>query len=464
MRQDINILFDKELEASVLGAIMREKSAIARVAALLRPEMFYLGQNEVIANAVFRLYRKNAAIDLTTVFIEIKQAGDEKKVAVQDVMALTNAVISTAHLEEHVAKLAELYMSREVQRLAGGAYTKAGEWSNDIFDSIQDLQRGLADLLAGTMQGGLVGVDRIITETLKYIDSQTPDKITGVPTGITGLDQLFYGWKPAELIIMAARPGCGKTAFARQVARYASGVAGLKGGFFSLEMSRHQLLQRDLSALSGVYFSRIQRNKMEEHERHLLNEAAVTLAGMPMYIDDTFSANAQVIHSKSTQVKFRSGLDYIMVDYLQLIGGKIRSNQNREQIIAENSRALKGLAKDLNIPVIALSQMSRDIEKGGRREPQLSDLRESGAIEQDADVVMFLSPEEQEAHEFGKPRIVKAKIAKHRSGALHTIPLLFDGNYMRFTEYRKEYQPAIQSGNFRPVNYSEPAHEQDGPF
>lgn len=445
MNNQLSVLFDKDLEMGVIGALLLEKTAISRACVLLRPEMFYIGQHEAVATSIFSLYTKGIPIDLLSVWTEIKRLGREKEITLGELSNFTTAVVSTAHLENHIGKMAELYMCREVQKYSGKAYGRAGDWGEDIFELVSDLQRELSDMLAGTMQGGLVGVDRLIGGTLKYIESQTPGKISGIASGIQSIDDIFYGFKPQDLVIIAARPSCGKSAFALQLRRNAA-KEGKRMAFFSLEMSNHKILQRDLAAESGIPFARIQRNMLRQHEWAVLNTAAANIAKLPMYMDDSFSQNVQVLHSKCTQLKFKTGLDGIIVDYLQLIGGRNKGGQNREQVISEISRGLKGMAKDLNVPVFALSQMSRDVEKGGRREPQLSDLRESGAIEQDADDVIFLTPQDQEVPEFGAPKTIRAKVAKHRDGALDSVDLIFDGNHMTF-------EPADGNG-YKPDNSS----------
>lgn len=457
--KETNVLFDKDLERVVLGAILLEKTAIARVGSLFRPEMFYVGQNEVVAKSILSLYKAGSPVDLVTIWTEIRKAGNEQVITAGELTQYTRDVVSTANLEKHMAQLAELFLSREVQKLAGKVYGTAGDWGQDPFEMINELQSELTNLLAGTMQGGLIGIDRLITKTLRYIEELKPDKISGVETGILPLDQIFYGFKPQELVIIAARPSCGKTAFALQARRHSAGK-GKKMAFFSLEMSSNKILQRDLAAESGIAFAKIQRNHLDQAEWNIINEAAGKLAKLPIYIDDTFSQSVQVLHSKCTQMKFRHGLDGVVVDYLQLIGNAKNSKSgNREQAIAEISRGLKGMAKDLDVPVIALSQMSRDIEKGGRKEPVLSDLRESGAIEQDADIVLFLTPEEAEDAPFGAVKRVNAKIAKNRDGAKDTVALDFDGNYMRFSV--PDNGPP-NPGNWKPIqNYSEP---NDAPF
>lgn len=454
---EIKVLYDKDMERAVLGAILLEKTAIARVGPLFKPELFYIGQHEVLANAILRLFKQGHPIDVVTVWLEVKKSGNEAVITAGEVMAMTSTVVSTAHLENHMMKLTELFMSRELQRISGGAYGRASNYSEDVFDLINDLQKNLTDLLAGTMQGGLVGVDRLISGTLKYIESIKPDVISGVTTGIDSIDNMFYGFKEQELIIIAARPGCGKTAFALQTRRH-SAKRGKRMALFSLEMSANKILQRDLAAESGIPFAKIQRNHLQEHEWALLTDAATRLAKLPMSIDDSFNQTVQVMHSKCIQEKFRHGLDGVVVDYLQLTGANRSGNKNqiREQVIAEISRGLKGLAKDLKVPVIALSQMSRDVEKGGRKEPQLSDLRESGAIEQDADGVIFLTPDDDQDGDIGQPKVIRAKIAKQRDGAKGTFPLIFDGNYMRFTE-ESTYSAAPNPSNWKPIkNFTEP--------
>jgi replicative DNA helicase len=451
---DTRVLFDKNLERVVLGTILLEKTAIARIGSLFRPEMFYVGQNVIVAESVLRLFKAATPIDLVTVWSDIRKAGKESQITAGELSGYTNDVLSSANLETHVLKLTEMFMSRELQKIASNAYGRAGNWSVDVFDLANDLQRETSTLLAGTMQGGLIGVDRLITGTLQYIESIKPDVISGVATGIDLVDNIFYGFKEQELHIIAARPSCGKTAFALQMRRHAA-RCGKRMALFSLEMSANKILQRDLSAEAEIAFAKIQRNHLQQHEWVLLNEAAARLAKLPMSIDDSFTQSVQVLHSKCIQKKFRDGLDGVVVDYLQLIGGnKTAKGQNREQVIAEISRGLKGMAKDLNVPVIALSQMSRDVEKRGSKDPQLSDLRESGAIEQDADGVIFLTPEDEEQEIFGGPRNIKVKIAKNRDGAKNTFTLQFEGNYMRFSSASPVLPP--DPGNWRPIkDYTE---------
>lgn len=452
------MLFDKNLERVIIGAILLEKTAISRVAPLFKPEMFYIGQNALVAETILRLFKSAMPIDLATVWGDLRKSGKQAHITVGELSSYTNDVVSSANLEVHMMKLTEMFMSRELQKISGKVYGRAGDWSEDVFDLVNDLQRELTNLLAGTMQGGLIGVDRLITGTLKYIESIRPEHISGVATGIDLIDNIFYGFKEQELHILAARPSCGKTALALQIRRHAA-KTGKRMALFSLEMSANKILQRDLSAESGIAFAKIQRNHLVPFEWNLINDAASRLAKLPMSIDDSFTQSVQVLHSKCIQEKFRHGLDGIVVDYLQLIGGnKMAKGQNREQVIAEISRGLKGMAKDLNVPVIALSQMSRDVEKRGSKDPQLSDLRESGAIEQDADGVIFLTPEDEEQETFGGPRNIKVKIAKNRDGAKNTFTLQFEGNYMRFSS--PEPVASKSTGTWYPVHNSIDENEQ----
>lgn len=429
----LNPLFDTYLERIVLGTLLNEPASIARIGSLFKPELFFSQEHEIAAKAIFKLFKAQLPIDALTAWNEIKKQGNDSVVTFGEVLAYGNDVVSSAHLENHTLKLTELYMARECQKIGGRLYGRGGDVTEDIFDIMSEAQKELSDLAAGTMQGGLIHISDTLHTTLMAISKMEHGAITGIGTGLECLDQVFHGFKPHELIILAARPGCGKTALALQVRREAA-KQGKKTAFFSLEMGTSQLHQRDLAAESGVKFARIQRNQMELHEHKLLNEAVERLSKLPMYTDDSFNSNVQILVSKCVQMKYRHGLDAVFVDYLQLIGGKTGAGKNREQVIAEISRGLKGLAKQLEVPVIALSQMSRDVEKNGRTEPVLSDLRESGALEQDADAVIFLTPDSQEENEMGQPKVIRAKIAKHRNGPCDTKELIFDGNYMRFTD------------------------------
>jgi replicative DNA helicase len=331
---------------------------------------------------------------------------------------------------------------------------------------LDDAEGKLFEITNNHLRRNFDKIDSVLVKTIQRIEDMRnrQEDITGVPTGFPSLDKITYGWQPTDLIILAARPSVGKTAFALNLARSAAmhptkptGV-----GFFSLEMSSAQLVQRILSAESEIWLEKIARGKLEEHEmKQLYKRGFERLSKAPIYIDDTAALNIFELRAKCRRLKAKHNVGMIIIDYLQLMSGSADRNSNREQEISKISRDLKGLAKELQIPIIALSQLSREVEKRkeGNKMPQLSDLRESGAIEQDADMVMFLyRPEYYEitATEMGESNKgeTHVKIAKHRNGSLETIKLKALLHIQKFIEDESgdSFNPGLpKEGNWRPV-------------
>jgi replicative DNA helicase len=458
----------KELEEAVLGAIMLEKSAFDTVVEILKPECFYLEGHQRIYRTMQSLAQKSQPIDILTVVEELKVRQELEMVGgPYAVTKLTNSVVSSANIETHARIILQKFIQRELIRVSGEIIGDAYEDSTDVFDLLDDAESKLFEITNNHLRKNFDSIDSILVKTIQRIEDlrNRQDEISGVPSGFPSLDKITYGWQPTDLIILAARPAVGKTAFALNLARNAAlhptkptGVA-----FFSLEMGSAQLVQRILSAEAEILMEKIARGRLEEHEmKQLYKKGIDRLAKAPIFIDDTPALNIFELRAKCRRLKNKHNIGFIIIDYLQLMSGSNdNKGGNREQEISQISRALKGLAKELQVPIIALSQLSRAVEsrKEGEKIPQLSDLRESGAIEQDADMVMFLYRPEYygiTANEMGESNKgeTHVKIAKHRNGSLDTIKLRALLHIQKFTEYGEDDFGGIglpSGGSWKPV-------------
>lgn len=456
----------KELEEAVLGAIMLEKSAFDTVIEILKPECFYVEAHQRIFRSMQSLAQKSMPIDLLTVVEELRIKEELEMVGgPYAVTKLTNAVVSSANIETHSRIILQKFIQRELIRISGEIIGDAYEDSTDVFDLLDDAESKLFEITNNHLRKNFDSIDTVLVKTIQRIEDMRnrQEDITGVPTGFPSLDKLTYGWQNTDLIILAARPAVGKTAFALNLARNAAMNPSKPTpvAFFSLEMSSGQLVQRILSAESEIWLEKIARGKMEEHEmKQLYKRGIERLANAPIFIDDTAALNIFELRAKCRRLKNKHNVGLILIDYLQLMSGTGENrNTNREQEISRISRDLKGLAKELQVPIIALSQLSRAVEsrKEGNKMPQLSDLRESGAIEQDADMVMFIyRPEYYDltSNEMGESNKGEThiRIAKHRNGSLDTIKLRALLHIQKFVEDEGEFGGGFTpGGNFRPL-------------
>lgn len=439
----------RDLEEAVLGAIMLEKNAFDTASEILKPECFYVDSHQRIFAAMIGLQQKNMPIDILTVVEELRKREELDLVGgPYYVTKLTNAVVSSAHIETHCKILIQKYIQRELIRLSGEVISDSYEDSADAFGLLDVAESKLFELSNSFAKGNYEDIGSVLVQSVNRIEElrNKKDDISGVPSGFRQLDAITNGWQPTDLVIIAARPAVGKTAFALNLARNAAmhPTNPIPVGLFSLEMSNPQLVQRILSAQSGVHMEKISRGRMEDHEmEQLYSKGVKALSDAPIYLDDTPSLNVFELRAKCRRMVSRNKVGMIIIDYLQLMsGGGENKGMNREQEISGISRALKGLAKELKVPVLALSQLSRAVEsrKEGNKIPQLSDLRESGAIEQDADMVIFIyRPEYYEINQDEMGESVKGethiKIAKHRNGALDTVKLKAMLHVQKFVDW-----------------------------
>lgn len=457
----------KELEDAVLGAIMLEKNAFDVVVEILKPECFYVEAHQRIFRAMQALQQKNSPIDLLTVVEELKFREELDLIGGPFyVTKLTNAVVSSANIEIHARIILQKFIQRELIKISGEIIGEAYEESSDVFDLLDLAESKLFEITNNHLKRDYASIDTVLVKTIQRIEDlrTRQDEITGVPSGFEKLDKVTYGWQDSDLIILAARPSVGKTAFALNLARNAAlhPTKPTPVGLFSLEMSASQLVQRILSAESEIWLEKISRGRLEEHEMKQLYQKGINkLSSAPIHIDDTAALNIFELRAKCRRLKNKHNIGLIIIDYLQLMSGTGENrNSNREQEISRISRDLKSLAKELQIPIIALSQLSREVEKRkeGNKVPQLSDLRESGAIEQDADMVMFLyRPEYHGITETAMGESNKGdaqlRIAKHRNGQLETIDYSALLHIQKFVEKDEgTFDSGLPPGNFRPVS------------
>ncbi len=434
------------LEEAVLGGIMLDKDALPVVLDILRPESFYSDAHQAIYRAIRRLFDKSHPVDLLTVTEELKQSGELEDVGGAFYLVnLTNRVVSGANAEYHARIIAQKHIQRELIKVSTQIIRDSYEDTTDVLTLLDEAEKGLFNITQNNLSRPYLSMGELTSKAIKLIEElkNKKDGLTGVPTGFTALDRLTSGWQPSDLIIIAARPGMGKTSYVLSLARNAAmdfekGVA-----VFSLEMSSTQLVQRLISMEAEIAGAKLRNGKMEEYEWQQLHTTIDRLSRAPIYIDDTPSINIFELRAKCRRLKMERDIQMVIIDYLQLMSGNpenSRSIGNREQEISTISRSLKSLAKELNVPVIALSQLSRAVEvRGGSKRPQLSDLRESGAIEQDADIVSFIyRPEYYQIMEDESGQSLKGVaeiiIAKHRNGALDTIKLRFADQFAKFSD------------------------------
>ncbi|MCC7466772.1 MAG: replicative DNA helicase [Saprospiraceae bacterium] len=374
------------LEEAVLGALMLDREALPLVMDILRPESFYLEGHQHIYRAVVRLFERSNPVDLLTVTEELKKAGELDKIGGgYYLVELTNRVASAANIEYHARIIAQKHIQRELINVSTRTIRDAYEDTTDVFNLLDEAEKGLFAITQNNLSRSYESMGTLSSKVLKQIEelSKTADGLTGVPTGFTDLDRLTSGWQPSDLIIVAARPGMGKTSMVLAIALNASRDFNKGVALFSLEMASTQLVQRLISMESEIPATKFRNGKLEDYEWQMLQSTVERLNSVPIFIDDTPGINIFELRAKCRRLKMQHDIQMVIIDYLQLMTGSTEGNRggNREQEIGSISRALKSLAKELNVPVIALSQLSRAVEvRGGSKRPQLSDLRESGCL------------------------------------------------------------------------------------
>lgn len=427
-----------EAEQAVLGAMLIEREAISKVAELLRPEDCYREAHRLIYNAMLELFNKNDAVDMVTV-IEFLRKGDKLEAAggISYITSLANSVPTAANVLYHARIVEEKALLRQLINAATNIASSGYEGSEEVANILDTAEKTILAVSSRKSGKDFTPIKSIIFDAFTKIEQLYASKgsITGISTGFKDLDRLTSGLQPSDLILIAARPSMGKTAFVLNIAQHI-GIKEKKAvAFFSLEMSKEQLVQRMLCAESTIDSQRLRIGELEPNDWTKLVSGADRLSSAPIFIDDTSGITVMEMRSKARRLKIEYDLKLIIIDYLQLMqGSSKKGSENRQQEISEISRSLKGLARELGVPVIALSQLSRSVESRQVKKPMLSDLRESGSLEQDADIVAFLYRDDYYNPDSEQKNITEVIIAKHRNGPVDTVQLFFHKQFTKFSD------------------------------
>ena len=432
-----------EIEKAVLGALMIDKDAYAIVCEILRPESFYEPRNQMVYTAIRDLSMDEKPVDMLTVADQLAKSGKLEQVGGPGYIAeLSSGVATSANIEYHANIIAQKSLARQLISFASSIQTKAFDETIDVEDLMQEAEGSLFELSQHNMKKDYTAIDPVIAQAVKGIQdaAKNTDGLTGVSTGYFKLDDITSGWQASDLVIIAGRPAMGKTSFALSMAKNIAADLRIPMAFFSLEMSNVQLVNRLISNACEIQGSKILNGQLQRDEWERLDKNINNLLGAPLYVDDTPGLSVFELRTKARRLVREHGIKLIMIDYLQLMNANGMRFSSRQEEVSTISRSLKGLAKELNIPILALSQLNRGVESRegleGKR-PQLSDLRESGAIEQDADMVLFVHrPEYYHIYQDDNGRdlhgMAQIIIAKHRKGATGDVLLTFRGEFTRF--------------------------------
>jgi len=424
-----------KVEEAVLGAILIDSKCIHIVADKLGEHLFISQSNKIICKHILELYNQRKAIDLITLTSSLRNSSELDKIGgAYTIAAATNRTTSSANIEFHIAILAQNYMKREVQTIGQKYSTLASVDVQDIFNLTSSFEKDVSGITAKIISKGVANAEKVSKEFIEHLENEVIND--GLPTPINQLDELLGGWQKSDLVIIAARPGMGKSSLAISIANTAAFEAAKSVAIFSLEMPTRQVAQRIFSIKSGVDYSKVRNREFNSMEKDILLRVNEDFKQTKYFIDDTAGIKLNELRAKCIKLQRSEGLDMVIIDYIQLmrLGYKVG---NREQEVSEITKGLKELAKELDVPVIALAQLNRDVEQRSNKRPQLSDLRESGSIEQDADIVMFvMRPEYYDFHEFENEStdgLALILVDKHRNGATKDLKAYFNKNTMEFT-------------------------------
>ena len=434
-----------DLERVVLGALMVDSDAFSIVSEILRPETFYEPRHQKIYEAIRNMNMDERPVDIMTLVDELTKMGEIDKVGgAEYLMEISSQVASAAHVEYHARILAQKYMARQLIHYAGDIETQAYDEGVDVDELMQHAEGELFTLSQSNMKQDYTQVAPVVKAAVDILQRAASNKggLTGIPTGYSGMDEMTSGWQASDLVIIAGRPAMGKTSFALSIAKNAAVDYNVPVGFFSLEMNNVQLINRLISNVCEISGHKILNGQLDPSDWEKLDKRIGRLTEAPIYVDDTPGLSVFELRTKARRLVREKGVKLIMIDYLQLMNANGMKFGSRQEEVSTISRSLKGLAKELNIPVLALSQLSRNVENreglDGKR-PQLSDLRESGAIEQDADMVLFVHrPEYYHIYQDEKGNdlhgMAQIIIAKHRKGSTGDVLLNFRGEFTRFQD------------------------------
>ena len=467
---------DLKIEEAVLGALMLEKEAYTVVSDILKPESFYDTSHQHIYEAIVSLGAKQRPIDMLTVTEQLRNDGNLEAVGgAARISQLTGMVSSAANIDFHARIIAQKYIARRLIHFSSTIQEKAFDETNDVYDLMQEAEGALFEISKNTLKRDVTQIDPVINDAIKKIQeaANNTSGLSGLATGYHKLDKLTSGWQNSDLIIIAARPAMGKTAFVLSMAKNMAVDYNTPVAIFSLEMSNLQLVNRLISNVCEIEGSKIKSGQLDSSDWERLMTRSKKLYTAPLYVDDTPSLSVFEFQTKARRLKSEHNIGIIIIDYLQLMNASGMKFGSREQEVSNISRSLKALAKDLNIPIIALSQLNRSVEQRGDdkrgKRPQLSDLRESGAIEQDADIVCFIHREEYytKSSEDAEGNDIRGKaefiIAKHRSGAVDDVEMRFVHKFARFENWDDSYNITRETTMESKMNESSPLPPAGGP-
>ena len=433
---------DIDAEQAVLGSMLTDKDAVNAAIETLKEDAFYREDNRAIYQAIINLYSKSEPIDIITLKDELESMDKFEQVGGYEYLAsLPDKVPTTANVQKYIKIVEEKAILRKLIKTANEIIELGYDPAEDVEDIMDNAEKKIFDIMQSKNQKGYTPIKDVLVESFTKLEELYNRKqhITGVPTGFVELDYKTAGLHGSELILVAARPAMGKTAFALNIATNAALRGNAPVAIFSLEMSKDQLVNRILCSEAMVDSNKVRTGKLEEDDWVKLAGAIGPLSESEIYIDDTPGISVMEIRTKCRKLKMEKNIGLVVIDYLQLVQGSNKRQASREQEISEISRSLKILAKEINVPVIALPQLSRAVEQRPDHRPMLSDLRESGAIEQDADIVMFLYRDDYYNKESEKKDIAEVIIAKQRGGQTGTVELLWMGNYTKFVNLEKRF-------------------------
>ncbi len=433
---------DVEAEQAVLGSMLTDKDAVISAIEVLKEDDFYRTDNKSIYEAIINLYNRAEPIDIITVKAELESLGKFEQVGGLEYLAsLPDKVPTTANAMKYIKIVEEKSTLRNLIKTANEIIELGYDPTEDVSDIMEGAEKKIFNIMQNNDKKSYSPIKDILVDSFTQLEELYNRKqhITGVPSGFTELDYKTAGFHGSDLVLIAARPAMGKSAFALNIATNAAVRANVPVAIFSLEMSKEQMVNRILCSEAMVDSNKVRTGKLEEDDWTKLAGSIGPLSDAEIYIDDTPGISVMEIRAKCRKLKLEKNIGMVVIDYLQLVQGSNKRNGSREQEISEISRSLKILAKELNVPVIALSQLSRAVEQRPDHRPMLSDLRESGAIEQDADIVMFLYRDDYYNPDSEKKDIAEVIIAKHRGGSLGTVDLLWLGSYTKFVNLEKRF-------------------------
>ena len=428
-----------EAEQSVIGSMMMDSEAIMTASEILTSEDFYQRQYGILFDAMVELYNEGKAVDLVTLQDRLKEKDVPPEVAsLEFVKDILDTVYTSAHIRQYATIVHEKAMLRKLIRTTEGIANTCYAGKESMEDIFVDTEKQIFDIIQQNTSGEYVPIKDVVLNVLDKIEmaSKTKGNVTGIPTGFIDLDYKTAGFQPSDLILVAARPSMGKTALVLNIAQHMAFREDVTVAVFSLEMSKEQLVNRLLSLESRVDSQSIRTGNLTDEDWSKLIEGAGVIGKSHLIIDDTPGISVTELRSKCRKFKMEHNLGIIIIDYLQLMTGS-KHSESRQQEISDISRSLKAVARELNVPVVALSQLSRAVEQRPDHRPMLSDLRESGAIEQDAGVVMFIYRDDYYNKDTAKPNVAEIIIAKQRNGAIGTIELAWLPQYTKFANMKK---------------------------